>query len=85
MRAILMKIKKAGEDMEENHTFDENEFVETLQQEMPNVEAEMGQTLDRIDTIDQLIERLRLDRNSEIEYQLNNEIDETTRNVEEKE
>lgn len=35
VRATLMKIKRAGEDMEENHTYDENEFVETLAAEMP--------------------------------------------------
>ena len=39
--------------MEENHTFDENEFVETLQAEMPNVEQEMVQTLDGVDNIEQ--------------------------------
>lgn len=71
--------------MDENHTFDENEFVETLQAEMPNVEAEMVETMDRIDNIDQLIERLRTDRNNETMDVLNNELDQTTRNVEEKE
>lgn len=52
VRDIFRKIKKAGEDMDGNHTDDENDFVEALQEEMPAVEEEMKNTLAKIDYID---------------------------------
>jgi len=85
VRDIFKKIKKAGEDMDGNHTDDENDFVEALQEEMPAVETEMKNTLAKIDYIDQLIARLKKDRDVETMGVLKTEVDQATRNVEEKE
>lgn len=85
VKAIFKKIKKAGEDMDGNHTGDENDFVEALQEEMPAVESEMKNTMAKIEYIDQLIDRLKKDRDVETMGILKTEVDQATRNVEEKE
>jgi ribosomal protein S7 len=54
IKDLFAKIKKAGTDMDGNHTEDEIDFVEALAEEMPTVDEEMGACLDKIDECERI-------------------------------
>lgn len=52
---LFAKIKKAGEDLNGNHTDDEIDFIEALAEEMPTVDREMGACFAKLDECDRLM------------------------------
>jgi len=58
-RAALMKIQHCGEEMDGNATAsEEDEFIDTLKEEMPEVFKNIGINFDQIDGIDELIKQV---------------------------
>lgn len=61
VKDLFSKIKKAGKDMDGNHTDDEIDFVEALAEEMPTVDQEMSLCIAKIDVCDKLLLQLKSD------------------------
>jgi hypothetical protein len=62
VQELFAKIKKAGEDMDGNHTDDEVDFVEALKEEMPTVEKELVICFAKIEECNGLLNQLKRDQ-----------------------
>lgn len=81
----LGKVKKAGEDMDGNHSDDEFEFVDALKAEMPTVTTELNQLVKKVDDIEEIIENVQQTRDKETMKTLRSKIENAEELLEEKE
>jgi len=82
----LEKIEKSGEEMDGNTTNnEEDEFIDALKDEMPDVFRNINQNFDRLDDIDVLIKEVKKTKSIEKMTALKKEIDEAIDSVEQSE
>ena len=85
-RKALEKIQNCGEEMDGNTSAaEEEEFVETLKTEMPDVFQNIGQNFEQIDGIDDLIKQVTATKDIEKMKLAKAEVDDATNKVVESE
>jgi len=85
-RAALMKIQNCGEEMDGNTTAsEEDEFIDTLKGEMPEVFKNIGINFEQIDGIDELIKQVTETKDINKMKHMKAEVDDATNKVVESE
>jgi hypothetical protein len=79
----LKKIANCGEEMDGNTTHnEEEEFIEALKDEMPEVFKNIDANFDQLDGIDEILKKVKATQNIDLMGELKKEIDDITGKVE---